>query len=126
MRIGVVNLKRGQTGEYIGRGGYGKDRSPLANCYLIGKDGSREQVIAKYRRWLWAQMNNGNPEVVGELRRLLALARREEGVKLACYCTPLLCHGLIIKSCLEWLDQVEGGPLVAEAIELGGVIARCG
>ena len=34
---------------YIGRG------SPYGNPFVIGKDGTREQVIAKYEEWLMKQ-----------------------------------------------------------------------
>lgn len=30
--------------------------SPLGNPYALGRDGNREAVIGKYRRWLWQQL----------------------------------------------------------------------
>ena len=35
---------------YVGR------PSPLGNPFVLGRDGNREEVIAEYRHWLWAQM----------------------------------------------------------------------
>jgi hypothetical protein len=64
---------------YIGRGSYG------GNPYRIGQDGSREEVIEKYRQYLTL-----NPQVV-------AFARQElRGKDLACFCAPLSCHSDIL------------------------------
>jgi ribonuclease HI len=68
----------------IGRDG------PFGNPFKIGIDGSRDQVISKYREWIVSQ-----PELVARIRRDLA------GVVLGCYCTPEPCHGDVI---LEVLD----------------------
>ena len=37
---------------YIGRTGKGY-KSPLGNPYVIGRDGTVEEVNEKYRKWLW-------------------------------------------------------------------------
>ena len=126
MKVTVGNIKHGHTGEYIGRAGRGRAGSPLANPFHIGRHGTREQVIARYRSWLWQNIQSGNREVMAELRRLLALARRPEGVQLLCFCAPLPCHGDVIARTLEWLDRVESEPIVAAAISLGGQIVRVG
>ncbi len=65
-RRGIGSLLPGQV--YVGR------PSPLGNPYALGRDGNREQVIAKYRRWLWARLQEPNSAQEQELRRLLALA----------------------------------------------------
>jgi hypothetical protein len=53
-RRGIGSLLPGQI--YVGR------PSPLGNPYLLGRDGNREEVIAQYRRWLWAQLQSpGSP-----------------------------------------------------------------
>ena len=55
------------------------------NPFEIGKDGTREEVIAKYREWLRARP------------KLIELARRElKGKILLCWCTPLACHGDVL------------------------------
>jgi hypothetical protein len=78
-RRGLGSLLPGQV--YVGR------PSPLGNPYALGRDGSREQVIAQYRRWLWAQLQSpGSPQEC-ELRRLLAQARSGE-LELLCWCAP--------------------------------------
>lgn len=87
----IVNKHHGKTGEYIGRG------SPLGNPFVIGKDGSREQVIAKYRVWLNEQIMRKNPVVLDELNRLGNKAIDEKGLDLQCFCYPKPCHGEVIK-----------------------------
>ncbi len=99
-RRGLGSLLPGQV--YVGR------PSPLGNPYALGRDGSREQVIALYRRWLWGQLQlPGSPQEC-ELRRLLALARSGE-LELLCWCAPLPCHAEVVRSALLWLAGEEGG-----------------
>lgn len=87
----IVNKHHGKSGEYIGRG------SPLGNPFVIGKDGSREQVIAKYRVWLNEQIMRKNPVVLDELNRLGNKAIDDKGLALQCFCYPKPCHGEVIK-----------------------------
>lgn len=89
--ITIVNKHHGKSGEYIGRG------SPLGNPFVIGKDGSREQVIAKYRVWLNEQIMRKNPVILDELNRLGNKAIDEKGLALQCFCYPKPCHGEVIK-----------------------------
>lgn len=87
----IVNKHHVKSGEYIGRG------SPLGNPFVIGKDGTREQVIAKYKDWLQEQIDKGNPVVLDELNRLGNKAIDEKGLALQCFCYPKPCHGEVIK-----------------------------
>jgi hypothetical protein len=85
---------RGHDGEFIGRG------SPLGNKYNIGKDGTREEVIDKYKVWIQKEIDTGNREVIEELQRL----RRKldyQDVDLLCYCAPRKCHGDVIAEVLR-------------------------
>jgi hypothetical protein len=60
---------------YIGRG------SKWGNPFVIGRDGDRAAVIAKYERYLRS-------------RHDLLLALDElRGKDLVCFCAPLACHG---------------------------------
>src|SRR5918992_3465083 len=87
----VVNVKSGQPYDlYIGRTNprYRLPKSPWASPFKIGRDGTREEVLAKYRAWLMER-----PELlaqVGELR----------GKVLACWCKEpdreVACHGDIL------------------------------
>ena len=60
---------------YIGRPGL------FGNPFVIGRDGSREAVIAKFEEYL-----DRNPHLVEALRVL-------EAKRLVCFCSPLSCHG---------------------------------
>lgn len=75
---------------YIGRGARSWKRgwlepSPFANPFRIGRDGSRVEVIAKYRAWLLAQ-----PMLVERAKREL------RGKVLECWCAPRECHGDVL------------------------------
>ncbi len=64
---------------YIGR------PSKWGNPFAKGRDGTREEVIAAYARWIVLQ-----PE-------LYAAAKRElRGRDLVCFCSPLACHGDVL------------------------------
>lgn len=76
---------------YIGRPG------KWGNPFAIGPDGSREQVIAKYREWLLA-----NPDLVRHVQQELA------GKDLLCFCSPLPCHGDVL---LEVANGFESAPV---------------
>lgn len=68
-----------QDGEiYIGR------PSRWGNPYVIGKDGTREEVVGKYHQWLQQQ-----PELLADLPSLT-------GKRLLCWCHPEVCHGHMI------------------------------
>ena len=74
----VVHCKRERHDVYIGR------PSKWGNPFVIGRDGSREQVIAKYRTWVLAR-----PELVAALPEL-------RGKTLGCWCAPQACHGDVL------------------------------
>jgi Domain of unknown function (DUF4326) len=90
----VVNLKghRGDTslgdvvyvGRAVRRGGWHLDRSPYANPFRPGPDGTREQVIDRYREWL-----TGRPDLLARLPEL-------RGRRLGCWCAPLPCHADVL------------------------------
>ena len=64
---------------YVGRG------SPFGNPFRIGVDGRRDQVIAKFERWLETQ-----PELIEKIKREL------RGKDLVCFCAPSYCHAEIL------------------------------
>lgn len=102
MPISVHNrsTERGIEGrhEYIGR------PRTLGNPFVLGRDGTRGQVIEKYRRWLWAKVKANDAAVILKLREL-ALAARGMNVRLMCHCKPQACHGDVIKACVEWMER---------------------
>jgi hypothetical protein len=70
--------------------------SALDNPFLVGRDGTREDVIARYRRWLRAQWRRGGA-VWQELERLAAQYRRDGPLTLLCWCAPLPCHADVVR-----------------------------
>lgn len=88
----VVNIRthKGCDVRYIGRG------SIYGNPFKIGEDGTREEVIEKYKAYLYDRISwDGHfKERVESLR----------GCVLGCFCKPQACHGDVIK---EFLDECE-------------------
>lgn len=86
---------------YIGRRGVvfiNKNRFPekssnFANPYKIGKDGTREEVLEKYKKYIIDKINN-NPELMRELNSM-------KGKKLGCWCFPERCRGNILLELIE-------------------------
>lgn len=64
---------------YVGRG------SQFGNPYRIGRDGTRKQVIEKYRALV-----NGDPSLQASIRTQL------RGKSLVCFCHPLPCHAQVL------------------------------
>ena len=101
--VKVVNMKSYKgDGVYIGRKGYGFKGSVLMNRFKIGVDGNRDEVIEKYRRWLWDEYKKGG-EVRDELIRLCEMVKDGKEVVLKCWCVPKRCHGEVVKRCIEWM-----------------------
>jgi hypothetical protein len=63
---------------YIGR------PSIWGNPFVIGKDGTRAEVIAKYELWIKQQ-----PDLMAKISHL-------KGKSLICWCSPLECHGNVL------------------------------
>lgn len=98
--IKVVNKKTYKgPGEYIGR------PNVLGNPFKIGQDGDRDQVMQKYRRWLWEKIQAGG-QAAQELDKLTNIAT-ERDLVLICWCAPAPCHGDIIKKAIEWKQRGE-------------------
>lgn len=67
------------TAVYIGR------PSKWGNPFAIGKDGTRPEVIIKYREWLM-----GKPLLIASVKKEL------KGKDLVCFCAPAPCHGDVL------------------------------
>ena len=87
MRCKVVNLRNERYDIYIGRG------SKWGNRFIIGRDGNREEVIRKYRKWI---LNN---------KELLSSLHELKGKVLGCFCKPLACHGDVLSELVEKLER---------------------
>ncbi len=75
--------------------------SVLGNPYYRS-NGSRDERIARFRTWLWANIESKTPSVIRELSKIKQAVLSGENVYLMCCCKPAACHGDIIKSCIEW------------------------
>lgn len=80
---------------YIGRENptYGFERSKLHNPFKVGEDGTRQEVIDKYREYFYVRLDD-DPEFREAVENL-------RGKTLGCWCTPKSCHGDVI---VEYLD----------------------
>ena len=67
------------------------------NPYIIGVDGTREQVVGRFGKLLWNLMKSGS--ITKE--DLISL----DGKRLACYCAPQACHGDMIKRAVKWAKE---------------------
>jgi hypothetical protein len=71
--------------------------TPYGNPFVIGRDGDRREVIAKYRRWLW--------EKITQDKAYAGLIKRLYGQNLCCCCAPAPCHGDVLEAAAKWLNR---------------------
>lgn len=96
---------------YIGRGTpLGNPWSDKQNTAALYRVETPQQAISKYNDWFAAQIDKGEGAVFNALQQLKALAARGEQLKLACSCSPELCHGNVVKANLELLIHNERFP----------------
>jgi hypothetical protein len=76
--VTVVHCKKTKYDVYIGR------PSKWGNPFEIGRDGTREEVIEKYRNYL-----DNNQELLDALPELMHKT-------LGCWCKPHACHGDVL------------------------------
>ena len=79
----VVHCKKEPCDVWIDR------RSKWGNPFVIGKDGTREEVIEKYREYI---LNK---------KSLLICLHELEGKTLGCWCSPKPCHGDVLIELIE-------------------------
>ena len=84
----VVNIQHKVYDIFIGR------PSILRNPYKIGVDGSRKEVIAKFKELFHNSTD----------RKQYAREHCKDKI-LGCYCKPLACHGDIIAEYLNGLEE---------------------
>ena len=77
----VVNIHFERCDVFVGRG------SPWGNPFHIGRDGPRDVVINKYRRWIQQR-----PQLITILIEYI----KNKGNRLGCHCAPSPCHGDIL------------------------------
>lgn len=83
----VVHLKRNLFDIRIDRA------TKWGNPFKIGRDGTREQVIERYERWLPEQ-----PHLMAALDEL-------RGKVLGCWCAPKSCHGDVLARLANRLER---------------------
>ena len=82
----VVHCKKSKHDIYIGR------PSKWGNPFIIGRDGTRKEVVDKYREWILNQ-----PDLLADLHEL-------KDKILACWCAPSQCHGDVLVSLIQELN----------------------
>ena len=81
----VVNVMTDEYDIYIGR------RTIWGNPFYIGGGNTRDNVIRLYEEYMLS-----NKEIMDNLHTL-------KGKRLGCHCTPLPCHGDILKKYIDKL-----------------------
>ena len=99
MKTHIVNVKREPFDLYIGRVLPGYPQSIWANPFRIGRDGTRSEVLVRYRAYL-----AGRPELLAQLDQL-------RGLRLGCWCKPSACHGDILIELLSEPAELAIAPL---------------
>jgi hypothetical protein len=79
----VVHCRKEPYDVYIGR------PSKWGNPFSIGKDGTRDEVIEKYRNWIVTQ------------RHLMDALPELKDKILGCWCHPKACHGHVLVELAE-------------------------
>jgi len=71
--------------------------SRFGNPFVLGIDGDRTEVIAKYKEWLTTGESFGNKEATEEARqKLLKALPILRNKNLICKCKPYACHGDVL------------------------------
>lgn len=83
MKTTIVNINNSEYDIFIGR------PSIWGNPFKIGKDGTRKEVIQKYKEYVLK-----NELLIKELPKL-------QGKRLGCFCKPKSCHGDILVELLN-------------------------
>ncbi len=93
----AVNLLHSPYDVYIGRQGYGKlahRDGYFGNPYKIGVDGTREEVLSKYKDY-FVNRTRTDREFYESIMDL-------KGKRLGCFCKPEACHGDIIAKYIDF------------------------
>lgn len=102
----VVNCRYEPFDVYIGRA------TKWGNPFRIGPDGTREEVIEKYRRWAIRR-----PSIIRSLEEL-------RGKRLGCICAPEPCHGDVLADLADLGEPILPAPAPAGSDRANGVGAR--
>ena len=95
-RAGVVFIENGEGKKER----YPKKASIFANPFKTGKDGTRAEVLRKYKEHILEKLKNGDL-ARAELSRL-------RGKTLGCWCKPEPCHGDVLVELTEGCREASG------------------
>ena len=108
----IVNIRHEELGDafYVGRANSrrGLTESAFANPFRVDVDGTRDEVIQKYRSWLL-----GRQELVLKLHEL-------RGRRLACWCSPEPCHADVLVELVDAgqvLDDLAAAGVAVKAVD---------
>ena len=90
--MSVVHCKKENFDVYIGR------PSKWGNPFTIGYDGSREEVIEKFRVSLHQRILTEGSTFIDELALL-------HNKTLGCWCAPQACHGDVLVKASAWASN---------------------
>jgi len=93
MRTTVVNITYDICDVYIGRSKI-PDVGYFGNPYHIGADGTREEVLFRYKEYFIKRVRDDREFY----KRVIDL----KGKRLGCFCKPDACHGDIIATYLDF------------------------
>jgi hypothetical protein len=98
--------RHGPDQVYVGRG------SKWGNPFKIGRDGTRNEVVAKYAAWIERQ-----PELMAALPELV-------GKHLVCWCAPERCHADVLLELLDDANRQFNEARFAAAAERGALLSE--
>jgi hypothetical protein len=110
----VVHCRREPYDVYIGRKTRELQGSIWGNPFQIGRDGTREEVIAKYREYILSK-----PALLKQLESL-------RGKTLGCWCSPQACHGDVLIELLSREQLPPEPPIPVIQHETLGPCVSCG
>lgn len=89
----VVHLKREPYDVRIDR------ETAWGNPFVLGRDGDRDEVIEKYRKWVLTGIDRS-------AKWIRANAYTLHGKTLGCWCAPQACHGDFLLELAAEADEV--------------------
>lgn len=114
--VAVVNRHtysgpKDNTFVYLGRGTpLGNQWSNLNGTAATYKVATREEAVTRFDGWLAEQIEKGEGPAFALIQQLKERAANGEQLKLACSCTPKLCHVDVVKATLELLIHNDRHP----------------
>ena len=92
----VVHCRRARYDTFVGR------PSLYGNPWVVGPDGTRDEVIDRYETWLRTGRDFGHPKATAERREeILRRLPELKGKTLGCFCAPRRCHSEVLVALAE-------------------------